>query len=167
MRRNDTRPFRGSHIPVLLKLINITDGPVLELGCGMYSTTFLHWACFPKRRKLVSYENHPRWFEFANQFKADFHDVILVEDWAKIDLSSPWSIALIDHAPNLGRQMELRRLRHADYVVLHDSEPQSENKYHYMAARRFFTYKWMYTEGFLPYTSIWSNKYDTSNFVIP
>lgn len=167
MKRNrDTRPFRGSHIPVLLKLINMTTGPVFELGCGMYSTTFLHWACFPTRRKLVSYESNTDWIGFANQFKADFHDVIFVEDWDKVDLSSPCTIAFIDHAPNHQRVHEIRRLRHADYVVIHDTEPGSERKYNYMAVRRFFRFKWMYTDGFLPYTSIWSDKIDVTDFKV-
>jgi len=161
-----TQPYRGSHIPVLSKLVSMTEGPILELGCGFYSTTFLHWACFPTRRKLVSYENNPRWWPFARQFKADFHDVILVEDWDKINISTPWTIAFLDHAPNERRVQELRRLRHVDYVVIHDTEPRSERKYHYLAARRFYKYKWQYREGLLPYTSIWSDKVDVTGFKV-
>lgn len=161
-----TGPERGSHIPVLAKLLSITSGTVLELGCGFYSTIFLHWMCYPKRRKLVTYENDPGWFKFAIQFKNSFHDVYFVEDWDKIDLTSPWSIALVDHSPENRRVLEVRRLRHTDYVVLHDSEPRQEKRYHYHASRRFYRYKWQYRNAHLPYTSIWSDKVDLTGFEV-
>ena len=35
----------GSHLPVLIHLMNHTTGDVLELGTGLYSTPYLHHAC--------------------------------------------------------------------------------------------------------------------------
>ena len=166
MRIRKSGPYRGSHIPVLAKLLSLTTGPVLELGSGFYSTTFLHWMCFPTRRKLVTYENNTEWMGFAKQFKADFHDVIFVEDWDKIDITCPWSIAFIDHAPNARRGMEVRRLRHADYLVLHDTERGVIRRYNYLSARRFYKYKWQYVDGLKPYTSIWSDKFDVTGLNI-
>ena len=42
----------SSHLPVLIKLMAMTSGDVLEVGTGIYSTPFLHWACFSQGRNL-------------------------------------------------------------------------------------------------------------------
>ena len=84
---NKMGPNRGSHLPVLIKLVHMTDGPIIELGCGMYSTPFLHWACRPHGRLLTTYENNPEWFRFVKQFERDdYHKVVLVDNWDDIEL---------------------------------------------------------------------------------
>ena len=51
------KPSDGSHLPVLIKMVLMTDGPILELGTGFFSTPVLHWLCAEKKRKLVSYDS--------------------------------------------------------------------------------------------------------------
>ena len=80
-------PNRGSHLPVLLKAVQLTNGPILELGSGVCSTTFLHWMCRPYKRRLVTYENNPDHYGFANKHKADFHEIHCIDDWDTVDLS--------------------------------------------------------------------------------
>lgn len=117
----------GSHLPTLIKTINVSTGPVLELGMGTFSTHYLHWACYESKRKLVSFENKPECFEWAKDFRNDYHDVNLITDWDSIDLSGHWGVVLIDHAPTPRRKHEIRKLAdRADYVVIHDSEPERE-----------------------------------------
>jgi preprotein translocase subunit YajC len=58
----------GSHLPILIKLVEMTDGPILELGSGLFSTLFLHWACFLKKRKLVSYDNDEEFYKSISNF---------------------------------------------------------------------------------------------------
>src|SRR5512137_2346451 len=115
-----SKPNRGSHLPVLMKLISITSGPVLELGCGMYSTTYLHWACYPTKRRLVTCESKSEWMDFARQFATDFHEIKFVPDWDLLDLKEPWSIAFVDSDPDEKRIDEIMKLTHAEYVVAHD-----------------------------------------------
>ena len=38
--------FCGTHLPVLMDIVSKTDGPILEIGTGVFSTPYLHWACF-------------------------------------------------------------------------------------------------------------------------
>ena len=121
----------SSHLPILIKLLSITDGDVLEMGIGFYSTPFLHWACFEKR-KLVSYENNPKYMGYFKSFISDQHNIVFVEDWDNADIERPWDIVFIDHAPSLRRKEEVRRLANwAKYIVVHDTQPNAENKYRY------------------------------------
>lgn len=161
-----TQPYRGSHLPVLMKLMGMTSGPVLELGSGMYSTCYLHWACYPSKRPLVTYENSPRWFEFTRQFAADFHHVQLIEDWPALDLSAPWSIAFVDHdITGYARIESVRKLQHAEYVVAHDTENRNERKYGWSKIFPLFKYRWKYSETF-PKTSVFSNTHDLRQFTV-
>ena len=67
---------RGSHLPVLIKLFYSTKGPVLELGCGLFSTVFLFWACVASQRRLVTYENNPEFFKWLIDFKNQIDDPV-------------------------------------------------------------------------------------------
>lgn len=159
-----TAPARGSHLPVLMKLLPMTQGPVFELGCGMYSTPYLHWYCFAQNRRLVTYENNPKYMEFANQFAKGLHEVVFVEDWHKLDLSAPCSIAFVDHAPDRERYLEMERLTHAEYVVAHDAENANRRKYHYDRVFPLYKYRDKYSAAF-PYTLILSNTHDVRGLI--
>lgn len=159
-----TQPYRGSHLPALIKLITMTTGPVLELGSGMYSTCYLHWACHPHSRPLVTYEGQAEWMDFAAQFRTDSHKVELVTDWPSLDLSTPWSLALVDHdGPGVVRGHELLRLQHAEYVVCHDAERL--NRYGYTDVFPLFKYHYLMRNSRLR-TMILSNSHDLSGFTL-
>lgn len=160
-----SRPDRGSHLPVLMKLIGMTSGPILELGCGMYSTTYLHWACYPSKRLITTCESKDEWIGFARQFETDFHKVIHVPNWDLLDLSASWSIALVDHAPDERRIEEIKRLTHAEYIVAHDADNRRERKYNYRTVRHLFKYRTTYA-GAHPNTAIFSNIHDLANFEV-
>jgi predicted O-methyltransferase YrrM len=162
-----SEPSRGSHLPVLMKLVQMTSGPILELGYGMYSTHYLHWACYPTQRTLVTYESHPSWIDFAKQFHQENHTVHCVENWDEIDLSPPWSIAFVDHIEER-RALEARKLVHADYVVVHDSDGSIDRKRQnrVLALRSVFKYHTQYC-GPRPHTAIFSNVHDLTEFRIP
>lgn len=158
--------YRGSHLPVLMKCVQITKGPIVELGMGMYSTCYLHWACYPTKRRLVSYENSPRWFEFAKLAEADFHQVICTEDFAGLVLNDPWSVAFVDHDhPTVPRRDSVKKLVHAEYVVCHDTENRNERKYKWSEIWPLFKYRWKWGDAH-PHTSVFSNVHDLSNFTV-
>jgi len=151
--------LNGSHLPILMKIVNMTDGPILELGTGFYSTPYLHWACYDKKRKLVSYDTHLLFFDIAKGCVADFHEVHFVEngDWDNIDLSGHWSIVLVDHAPGKRRKEEIRRLANsADYIVVHDTNGRFNPRYKYTEIYPLFKYRYDYTKIF-PFTTVLSN----------
>ena len=164
---DNTRPYRGSHLPLLMGAVQATSGPILELGCGVYSTLYLHWACYATKRKLVSYEDNPRYFPFANQFRSDYHDVINVENgaWDSVDLSGPYSVVLVDQGSEAVRVAVMPRLVHIDYVVCHDTG--GGRRYNHNGVRdagmKVFKYAFHYDLAF-PATSVFSSIHDLKEF---
>ena len=164
-RRWRLNPFRGSHLPVLMKLVQSTTGPIAELGCGTYSTQYLHWACFPTKRPLVTFENQSEYYDYLNQFARDWHQVRCIPNWTDVDLSAPWTIAFVDENPG-PRCLVLAKLTHAEYVVAHDTERAGERAHNFTSIFPLFKYRWQYTEA-TPYTTVFSNFHDLTEFSIP
>ena len=158
-------PLRGSHLPVLMKIVQQTEGPILELGCGTYSTQYLHWACYPIKRRLVTYESNPDYYEYIQQFARDFHEVRCIDNWNAVDLSEPWTVAFVDHDPG-PRGLIVQQLVHAEYVVCHDTERRAARGHRYAEAFARFEYQWRYREA-RPNTTILSNIHDVTRFTIP
>jgi len=147
----------GSHLPVLSMLLNRTDGAVLEMGCGYYSTPLLYWTCKAQRRLFVSYENDKKWCEKFEDLGTQH-----MEDWQKAPIDDTfWSVVLVDHRPALRRHKEARRLRNnASFIVMHDSEPEID---------RFYKYSWIYKDFKYRYDfdSVRPNTTVLSNFINP
>ncbi|MEK7117077.1 MAG: hypothetical protein AAB837_02850 [Patescibacteria group bacterium] len=147
----------GSHIPVLLKLLSVTDGPILEMGGGLYSTPFLHWACFDKKRELVTCENIPEFYDMEKRYESDFHKVIFVENYDDAPIERPWSIAFIDQWPAIRRKEDIKRLADlAQYLVAHDTEKRQNYEYRYDEIYPLFKYNFKYRK-IKPHTSVLSN----------
>jgi hypothetical protein len=157
----------GSHLPILIKVLRLTDGPVLELGTGLFSTPFLHWACYPNR-KLVSYENKEEFFntwnfddkrEAVNDYS--YHQRYLVTDWDKIDISERWGVVLVDHNPGPRRRDEIKRVaNNADYIVVHDTD--DKNDWYYKYAEYFPLFKYRWDSKIYPRTTVLSNFFEIS-----
>jgi hypothetical protein len=155
----------GSHLPVLIKVLSLTDGDVLELGTGLYSTPFLHWACFQKR-KLVSYDNNPDFLHLIKNSTGELHGMHLAENWDSINIEKPWDVVLVDHLPRGRRIEEIKRLAHwAKYVVIHDSQGRRDCDFHYSTIYHLFKYRYIY-DRVLPHTTILSNFVDLTDFTI-
>ena len=153
----------SSHLPILIKVLMITDGPVLELGSGLFSTPVMYWLCKSQNREFVSYENYKEYFELVKNFNKRKQKVLLIKNWdeAKIE-GTHWSLALVDHAPARRRRTEVKRLAHtANFVVVHDTEPESDKWYKYAGPFALYKYRYDWTKA-KPYTSVLSNFIDLS-----
>lgn len=148
-------PSWGTHIPMLVKLLDCTDGLVVELGLGISSTPLLHTLCAHQGRLLKSYDNDPVFVGMFRKYRTSIHEIDLVEDWDKLEIE-PCSIVLVDHKPDIRRVEEVKRLTSAEYVVLHDSEPEHENLYNYKSAYPLFKHRYDYTR-FSVHTTVLSN----------
>lgn len=150
----------GSHLPVLTKIVEATSGPILELGIGLYSTPYLHWACFPTKRQLVSYDSAENWIRYFKNCRSEFHEVNLITDWDNLRVDRFWDIVFIDHAPDFRRGVEAGRLaNNANFIILHDTEPERDSLYGYSKIYSLFRYRIDYTLV-KPHTSILSNFVD-------
>ncbi|TSC86273.1 MAG: Uncharacterized protein G01um101416_696 [Microgenomates group bacterium Gr01-1014_16] len=144
----------GSHLGPLIKVMSLTDGPVLELGIGFFSTPYLHYQCLVSNRYLASYDNDRGWVKkFASQrggticnfkYESPNHHFFYVDDWAKADIEKPWDVVLVDHSPGPRRAVEIKRLANfAKFIVVHDADPsqRGEREYHYSSIYPLFKYK--------------------------
>ena len=157
------KSFYGSHMPVISRFMEATTGPVLELGMGIYSTPLLDLLCHEEKRELVSYDDDEKWFKENSEWESDYHKVNFTDNYDKIDIESKhWSVVLVDHKPALRRIVEIKRLaNNADYVIIHDSEPECDKFFKYSKIYPLFKYRYNYTKC-RPNTTILSNFFDPS-----
>ena len=159
----------GTHLFPLIATVDSTDGPVLELGLGLFSTPFLHYKCLLDWRKLVSVDNDKGWVkrfatsDFASyHYQSDIHKFVYVKNWKDFPIEPPvgfprWSVVLVDHSPSERRKEEIKRLANlADYIVIHDSNDKHERDYHYSEIYPLFKYKRIW-EGDARHATVLSN----------
>lgn len=149
-------------MPLLTRVFDKSEGAVLELGTGYFSTLYLDWLCSIFGRKLVSYECNQNkfkdWGKRALRYKSSHHEINIIEDWNKADIENRhWGLVLVDHSPRERRVIEAIRIaNNADYVVLHDTEPEAEKYYHYSKVYPHFKYRYNYKKV-KPWTTVVSN----------
>jgi len=156
----------GTHLPCLIKAMEKTDGDVLELGMGVFSTPYLHYQCMLSDRKLVSYENYKDWMNFFVKYGYvnDNHEINFVEKYADADIEKPWDLVLIDQTPDSSRAEEIKRLVNlAKYIVIHDSNGRYNKIYHYDTIYPLFKYRtiWDTDDN---HATVLSNSIDLENF---
>ena len=113
----------ATHLPALVACVMATKGPVLEVGCGWYSTPVLHELC--KGRNLVTVESNREWLDrISPGYGSKEHSFIYSPDYSKalIGLSSDhWGVVFVDNDPEGRRVWDAERFAHsADYVLIHD-----------------------------------------------
>lgn len=156
--------LNATHLPILVRVFEESDGDILELGGGHFSTTVLRWLTEMSGRKLYTYENSERWYQKISRNESGFHKVILVDDWSKALIERPWGLALIDHRPASRRQVDILRLaEYAQYIVVHDTEPESDHEYHYSKVFPYFKHV-INCSKYRPHTTILSNFKDVSKW---
>lgn len=115
----------ATHVSHLLRAVELTSGPVLELGSGDGSTPALHEACAATARPLVTVDNDVTWLrKYRDRFGEKGHLWIHLDDPARTSwLDQNWGVVFVDHAPGHTRRRAIERARgHADYIVVHDTE---------------------------------------------
>jgi hypothetical protein len=144
-----------SHMPSLIKLVQNTEGPILELGSGPYSTPILHWLCSVTGRRLITYENVESYYKFARQFQTKYHSIRFIKSWDEVPVKK-YSIVMIDHEPSERRVVDIERFKDSDYLIVHDTEDKMEYLYGFSKIYHLFKNRHDFTSG--NRTSILSNK---------
>jgi hypothetical protein len=143
----------SSHLPLLIGVMNQSEGPVLELGAGLTSTPVLYWMCFDQDRAFVSYESNPEYAAMLSDY-----GVRQIDSWDQADIDSVhWGVVLIDHAPPERRHIDVARLKdNADHIVIHDSQRHLDRYFHYKDIYGLFKYRYKYGKV-KPHTTVLSN----------
>lgn len=166
----------GTHMAPLITSVMNTKGPVLEMGCGDYSTPILHSICMSQNRELVSTDTSKSWITLFLDLKTSMHNFIYVsvyEDdwelnpkpflWDDIGNDRHWGVVFIDHRPGDRRKIDiLRMMDKADIIVVHDTETKG---YDYEPALNSFKYRYDY-KRYTTYTTLVSNTVDVKLFFV-
>jgi len=147
-----------THMPMLIKCVQASEGPVMECGAGLASTPLLHWLCHEKKRPLWSFEEKEEFYNYARKFQSRFHRIRLV-DFKNFKVDGHWGVALIDQSTRARRPTILYLKDKVDYIVIHDT--QKEEVYHYEKIWKHFKYV-HHWKGCSPWTSVVSNFKDLS-----
>lgn len=138
-----------SHLPAILACVAITDGPVLELGVGHFSTPHLHALCGAMNRALVSVEKDPEWLNLFLKYKTEDH---LFCD--ELPGGFSFAVAFIDHSPGgANRALAFADLiGRSEFVVMHDAQKDAEN---FQAVEPMLSgLNWHLCTGIFPHTLI-------------
>lgn len=156
-------PTWATHMPILIRVLELSKGPVLELGMGIYSTPLLHILCENTHRELASYEDNLPWYEAHANYRSKHHSINLVSKWERVPIEKThWGLVFIDHADKR-RAIDAWRARDvADYVILHDSNDYNEKAYHYSRIYPSFKYRYNFRR-LSPNTTILSNTHTFSD----
>jgi hypothetical protein len=160
-------PCWGSHMLVLMRCFELSEGSVLEMGIGVFSTPLLHMLCFRNKRLLVSYDNDSNFVNSHRGFITPWHQLSLVKDWDEINIEdTKWGLAFLDHGPGERRLIDAQKLaNNAQLVVCHDSELEVSDYYKYDEISKLFKYRYDYKD-LMPNTSVFSNFIDITNLKI-
>jgi hypothetical protein len=137
----------STHQRLLVRGLMETTGPVLELGCGHYSTPIVQEICRSMDRELTSLDNHPAW---VKQFVAK------TVRWDRFSPNRFHGLTLIDHAdpPHHQRWKQiLKLLPWCDTFVVHDAE---DRLYGYHELRNMFD---VVQDTTTPLTELWTRKH--------
>jgi hypothetical protein len=151
-------PF-ATHIPLLLACLQRTSGPVLELGCGWFSTPLL--SAFATDRLVRTVETDRQWHAEISKIctlqpcTRHRHQIVFVPDYDEAPLEDQqWAIVLLDHEPPSRRGVDALRLRNRCQLMIgHDSQHPD-----YGYAPVFDTFRYRFTHSSLfPWTTVVSD----------
>lgn len=150
-------PNWGTHIPILIKCLErISNGSVLELGLGISSTPILHALCEDQNNYLMSLDNDSTFTEMFKKYRTDRHVIGFVENWDQREYGT-WDMVLVDLKPDERRKEQIRKLKDlVQFIIIHDSEPEHNDLYHYDEIYPLFKYRFDYTKTKV-HTTVLSN----------
>lgn len=121
-----------THQPILMKALKLSEGDVLELGCGEGSTEMIHNYCTKHGRKVLTVEHDKNWLlKYQNKFQGNSHEYMLITDWYSfVDsmIGRKWGLIFIDQTSWEERAYSFTKLKnYTQFIVLHDCDYFPEN----------------------------------------
>lgn len=178
----------GTHsTPLAISCMN-TTGPVLELGCGLYSTLLLHTICEKQGRRLHTVDHTLSWLNKFTHLETGLHTFehlqcgslnVMVfefmyrlsphwtkkidESWDQVGKGKQWELVFLDQLP-LGRRVkDIKRLRSStDVFVIHNTNMLGNWLSEFWPYLK--TFKYIYIFPAFPATVVCSDKTDVRLF---
>ncbi|UJR07259.1 hypothetical protein I4U23_011547 [Adineta vaga] len=142
----------GSHKVILLAaslMTNQDNKPVLEMGCGYFSTILLHQMIVnEQKRYLLSTDTDKEWLsKFQMNMSSanhEFRHINQTSEWDQIGNDRPrWSFIFIDHKPGERRVVDIIRvIKMTDLIIVHDTETAS---YQYEKGLSLYPFRYHFT----------------------
>jgi len=160
----------STHQEALVRMLMRTEGPVLELGIGEYSSVIMHEICEKQGRYLKTVTQDDKWHKKYEFLSAPMHEIVLIpggrelEAWqnnAEVIKQVPnttegrWGLAMIDQAPGSARVWTMHQIRNmTDFFLVHDTDEMQHYKYHSI----FKTFKYSkWYKRLKPHTTVLSD----------
>lgn len=167
-------PDSGTHMSFFLTAVAHTNGPILELGAGDYSTPLLHAVCSREKRYLMTADTsmgllcnfldlQRSWhaFCYVPVYEDDLELNAKPERWDNVGGEIDWSVVIVNHRPGERRVKDIERLRsRAEIFVIHDTQ---EKGYGYQAILESFKYV-VVDQRYATQTIMVSDTIDVSQF---
>jgi hypothetical protein len=145
----------GSGLIPLLASALITQGDILELGMGFFSTALLNKVAVTLNRTVVSVDSNREWIAKLSQYVINscnttncsgIHRHVFAENIGEmhaIGADKTWGLVLVDHRVAEERYIDVKRFAaRAQIVLAHDAENMADHMYLYKRkrVRRHFKY---------------------------
>lgn len=118
-----------------------TQGTILELGVGWYSTPLLHEISKAQKRRLITIDNNPYWLNQFRNLQNPYHTFIDIGWWGEMQAEDHYGLVFVDNGQPIEREYCIRKLiNRADLFVMHDTEEHFA--YGYNRTLPMFKYAW-------------------------
>jgi hypothetical protein len=112
----------GSHLPALMACAAVCEGPVLEIGCGHFSTPCLHAICSALNLPLVTTELDDSWREQFTSYSTHGHQVLKQTDALLQELAKQqWGLVFVDDQADTRVDRLNLFFDSARFVLFHDA----------------------------------------------
>ncbi len=134
--------------------------PILEMGCGHYSTPWLSTLAQAQGRELHVITSDPQWGSLFEKDNLHLH-LIQYAEWKELSWDKEWGMVFVDgEEPEGERYQHLLRLSEkSKVVVMHDAEVIEQQGISWGLIHALYRYVYFY-ERYVPTTVLLSNYVD-------
>lgn len=146
----------ATHLEALVTALMDNDGPVLELGCGDYSTPVIAAIARAQGKKMLVQASDASW---ADRYRGINGVQIEIVKWPEWQPPKPlashdtWGVVLLDSEESTAGRLRLlpKLLGKADVVLLHDAN-FAKTRPHWDECVKGYDIKWY--KRFDPHTAV-------------
>ena len=117
----------GGHVVPSVIVALSTNGPILELGVGIYSTPLFHKMSVKTKRQVVSIESQNNWLNSFMPFNQSNHLLYLEnknKKWTNFE-NHEWGLVFIDHAFDKVEDV-IFYANKSEFVMIHEQISKSD-----------------------------------------
>jgi hypothetical protein len=107
----------ASHLPALFSCLQATNGAVLEVGAGEWSTPLLRKYCEVADRRFATLEESQEW---ASKTGSVYIPLSIMTEHLALCAKQQWSVVFLDHNGHRRAADALLFVESAEYIVIHD-----------------------------------------------